>query len=492
MQPFNVMTTSQLGCVMDCDPATRLKVGGGTPTNNDVKINSWLATASRTNPLKLILDGYTITNGIVIPPGGYVWIEGIGAGGSGVAVASGSNSHAIRNSSATVFDGGTPGTMGGFVHLSNFSIDGNRGDGTVGNSTTGDPRGVPNTYWYSDIDLASLSFVRIENMYVYDAPAYAIRLNNCSDWSIAHTTVINPHASMVGGQFNSDCIHVDGPYTDGRIDDCYLYNNNSDDAIALNTPEGFGGTGDRTSISNVTIGSAWVGIRIYGTSDGMVGSVVINNVTGTVGMTGILLGAPGTNVADCSGKTIVASNCHFTVTSGSNGSMLRFFNSAGDITLTDCTMRSPNTTLSWVRADNAATCSSVTINNGSIYRDIVGHATTTDLVSAGAAFAINRFTINGFRVVNEQGQSYAAIARLFSMTNVTIGALFIGALDSTNITALADTFTGLGNITGPGVLPSGFAIPDANMGNNSPYIGSGHSNNPCIKLSGTAHTLNYT
>ena len=39
---------------------------------------------------------------------------------------------------------------------------------------------------------------------------------------------------------------------------------------------------------------------------------------------------------------------------------------------------------------------------------------------------------------------------------------------------------------------SGPAASDALMGNNSPYLGSDHAGVPCVKVSGTAHTINLT
>jgi hypothetical protein len=59
--------------------------------------------------------------------------------------------------------------------------------------------------------------------------------------------------------------------------------------------------------------------------------------------------------------------------------------------------------------------------------------------------------INDFQVVDEQGQSYTAVAALLAMTNVTITTLFLASLSLQKVTALADSYTNIGNILGPGL-----------------------------------------
>ncbi len=67
---------SQIGCVMDCDPVTGAKIGGGTPTDNTVAVNALLATATHTAPVKLIVDGGMACQGLVLATNGNTTIEG--------------------------------------------------------------------------------------------------------------------------------------------------------------------------------------------------------------------------------------------------------------------------------------------------------------------------------------------------------------------------------------------------------------------------------
>ena len=70
---------SDLGCILDCDLATGLTSTGQPATDNTALLNAFLATASATNPISLVLDGPTLTTGLLIR-GGYTTIEGIGPG----------------------------------------------------------------------------------------------------------------------------------------------------------------------------------------------------------------------------------------------------------------------------------------------------------------------------------------------------------------------------------------------------------------------------
>jgi hypothetical protein len=144
MNVFTLVTASQLGAVLDCDINTGLQIGtGGTPTNNDLILNAFLALGVESSPVCLVMDGCTITAGIRLPPGGHASIVGCGLD-TGFFMAAGSNSDVIRNAPAGPLQsdpGGPAATRGQNVALRNVYINGNRGNETNGNSNTGDPRG---------------------------------------------------------------------------------------------------------------------------------------------------------------------------------------------------------------------------------------------------------------------------------------------------------------------------------------------------------------
>jgi hypothetical protein len=441
-QPFNEVKASSLpGVVLDCNLSTGAKIGGGTATDNTALLNAFLATASATNPIKLILDGPTLVTGLVLATAGHTTIEGIGWD-SGIWIKSGSNADPLNNGKILPFDPNTaPPASGSYVRLANFMINGNRGNGTTGNSNSGDARGVTGTYWYCNINLANLAGVRIENMYLYDSAAYEIRLNNCSDVVVTNNTIVNPNVTFTN---NQDGVHIDGPAGAVRISKNYINNNFSDDAMGINAPEGYGGAIDNVVISDNTIVNCYNAFRVYGSSEGQAGKVVIANNTGNTGTSVFILGFTVGPTTGDSVRKVIASNNIFSTT----GNYVQIEGGLGDLEFSDCAWISPTAVGSFFVCNSAGTVSSITVKNISIYRSTAGNNTSSTLLDASAALTISRLTIDGFRVVNEQGQSYAAIATALAMTNVTISKLFIMALDYTNITALADSYTNIGSISG--------------------------------------------
>ncbi|HEY1645336.1 MAG TPA: hypothetical protein VGF75_03030 [Candidatus Saccharimonadales bacterium] len=447
-QPFNEVKASSIaGVVLDCDLATGAKIGGGTATDNTAALNAFLAGASATNPLKLILDGPSLVTGLVIAVAGHTTIEGIGWD-SGIWIASGSNADPINNGKILPFDQDTtPPASGENVCLRNFMINGNRGDGTTGNSTSGDPRGVSGTYWYCNINLANLNGVRIEDMYLYDSAAYEIRLNNCSDAVVQNNTIINPN---VTDTFNQDGVHIDGPASAIRIKGNYIDNNGSDDAIALNAFEGYGGLIDDAVVSNNTIFNCLNAFRVYGNVEGQVGKVVIADNAGSTTTSVFILGSTTVpNTGDLVRKLIASNNVFSTA-----GNYVQLQGGLGDIEFSNCTWLSPTGAGSFLLCNFAATISAITLNNCRISRTTAGNNTGTPLLSATAALTLERMTINGFYVVNEQSESYAAITAALAMTNIGIAELYIAALDPANIAKLADSYAAITSMRGAGVFPS--------------------------------------
>jgi hypothetical protein len=453
-QPYNEIKASSIaGVVLDCDLSTGAKIGGGTATDNTAALNAVLATASATNPIKLILDGPTAVSGLVIAAAGYTTIEGIGWQ-SGIWIISGSNADPINNGKILSFDPATtPPAQGQFVSLKNFMINGNRGNGTTGNSTSGQPQGVSGTYWYCNINLANLNGVRIENMYLYDSAAYEIRLNNCSDFVVANCNIYNPNTTPTA---NQDGIHIDGPASDGFIRGNRINNNNSDDAIALNASEGYSGLIDRITISDNTFDNVPNALRVYGgttgSATGTVGTVIFRGNIGACTNQVITIGNGLGTPVECCGRELIFSQNSFTT--GNSPYFIILSGSIGNLTLTDCVWNSPIATSSQFLYSEGVTISSLTLNNCSIHRTTAGNSTGTVLLSSVAASSISRMTINGFQVTDEQGQTYAAIPKLLAMANLTIAALYIAALDYTNIAELADSYSGITSLQGPGVVPT--------------------------------------
>jgi len=164
---------SEIGCALDCDLATgRKKHTGGAATDDGPKINAAMATATADHPVTLIIDGSALISGLFLPAAGYWNIAGLGCG-TGFFVKSGTNNDGIHNGSpesATPSDPGPPAPpRGKNVSLSNFTLNGNRGDGHHGNSNSGIKQGSK-TSWYFGINLINLDNITIKNLVVVNAP----------------------------------------------------------------------------------------------------------------------------------------------------------------------------------------------------------------------------------------------------------------------------------------------------------------------------------
>lgn len=455
-QGFNCVYASSLeGVVLDCDLFLGTKIGGGAATDNTAALNKFLATASAANPIKLILDGPTLVTGLVISFAGYTIIEGIGAGpGSGIYVQSGSNHDAIQNGIPYTTLGFAPTTAApaqtGPVALRNFMINGNRGDGTHGNSSSGLPRGIDGTYWYCNIALYGVQNLHIEGVYSYNQPQYAIRLMNCSDVHITNNRISNLN---LGTNTNGDGIHLCGPVTD-----VFIANNSFNcvhDSIAVNAPEGYtSGIIDRVVVIGNTFQNADSALRCYGHSEAQVGSVVFSDNIGTVVLHVIVLGV-NDGIAPATGDIAVRSFAGAGNIFVSAGNWLSLQAGVGDVVLTDCQWLSPTGNGAFVVGEVAGTTSSLTLNNCSIYRTTAGsgNPSSNEFLVGTAAITIKKLVLNGIYVIDEQGQSFSAIGKALylNFATVTITQLVLAYIDLTHIALLADAYTTVASIIGPGL-----------------------------------------
>ena len=476
--------TQLLGSTLDCNLATGAKIGGGTATDNTVGINKFFAASSTTAVAHLLMDGPSTTSGIKILNGNTT-IQGIGLG-SGFFIKAGANNHGISTEVGAdgtgfpPFDPATtPPAQIANIILRDFYINGNRGNGTTGDSTSGDPRGISGTVWYCVLDLISVDNLLIDNVSIYNSPSYTKPLVNVSNFTIRGCLIVAP-----SGAINTDTIHIDGPASFGVITGCTL-EQAGDDGIALNDPEGFGGNISNIAISDCLFNGTLTAVRCYTyiATQYTVSFVTITNCNGVVSHAAFLLGANGSTVDAI--QSWKASNCTFAC----GVVFVEIVDDCGDLDFYGCTWDSPVVANPFVYFDEAATVSSLVLSKCKIYRTTRGNAAAYGLAAA-AASTIKKLTIDGFDVDNESGESYAAIPYLIDMANLTITELVINSLDSTLITALVNPvtgFTGIGSISGPGVLNSGFQIPDSVMANNCNYISAtgGNAGKPCIKLSGT-------
>ncbi len=299
---------SEIGCALDCKLETgRNKNTGGAATDDGPRINAAMAGATADNPITLIIDGSALVSGLFLPAGGHWSIAGLGCG-TGFFIKTGTNNDGIHNGppdAAIPSDPGPPAPPRGMnVSLSNFTVNGNQGDGHNGVSTTGMYQGTPAT-WYFAINLMNLDNITIENVVVVNSPTYHIRLSNVGNVTVSGCV-------MKSAGFNTDGLHFDGPAKDIAISDCSF--STGDDSIALNCPEGYGGNISRVAVTNCTFNSFSL-MRLYTTDGGPrkynIDTVAVNNCTGTLSEVGFMIGmASGSNPNSITGLTI--SDCTLT------------------------------------------------------------------------------------------------------------------------------------------------------------------------------------
>src|SRR5205814_4130688 len=151
---------------------------GGAATDDGPLINAAMADATADNPITLIIDGSALVSGLFMPAAGNWGIAGLGCG-TGFFIKAGANNDCIHNGLANAgvpFDPGSPApARGANVSLSNFTVNGNQGDGYEGDSTTGTRQGISGQIWYCGINLMNLNNIKIEDVVVVNTPAYHIR-----------------------------------------------------------------------------------------------------------------------------------------------------------------------------------------------------------------------------------------------------------------------------------------------------------------------------
>jgi len=472
---------SEIGCALDCDLYTgRNKYHGGTATDDGPRLNAAMAGASASNPITLIIDGSALISGLFLPAGGYWSIAGLGCG-TGFFVKSGTNNDGIHNGPPNA---GVPGDLappaparGSSVSLSNFTLNGNRGNGHNGNSTTGFVQGTPKT-WYTGINLMNLDNIHIENVVVVNTSSYHFRLSNVGEVTVAGC-IMQSHGA------NTDGLHFDGPANGISITNCDF--TTDDDAIALNCPEGYSGDISRVTVSNCKFNS-WTLMRLLtiaapGSARFNVDTVTVSNCTGTTYTTAFLIGsATGANPNSVTGLKI--SDCTLTAPA-----ILDVGANFGTIALSNVTIipsgpfRSPGFAFlrtSKYLAGATYVGASLSLQNCTIQRN-ANHSAAAAILEYGSM--ISALEMDGY-AIKDAGNYDKAVA-LVTIGAGSIGQLIINAVTSTNIMAPVSPggFSSIGSVSGAGVLASRWEFPDSIMANNVPYI-SASTGAPSIKVNG--------
>ena len=486
-----VYASSIPGVKLDCDLATGLKVGGGTPTDNAARLNAVLATATAANPVHLVIDGCSALGAaLLIPATGHVTISGHGWG-TGFSLLSGSNCQAIQNIPPTDLaiyrawnPGGPQSIAGSNVVLSNFHVNGNRGTYPNGNSnghrdgtitalnapaafaSGSDARG-PYTagYWLSGIMLVGLDDVLIDHVSVYDAPAYHVNLFHCSNARVNNSRIVAGDPTVSG---NTDAIHINGGCSNISSDNCYF--SVGDDCFAVNMDEGDGTTGSNFLLSNATVVNCQTVVRANGNNT-RTQRVQVHHLRGSgirywvaqVGL-GPFSGAPTT--AECN-ASVELSDIEVQV-SGPDAtygySVVYITGNAGVIELNRVKLIESAVAIPMVLMDTASTVSALRMNDCLIHRNAVGNAAA--YAFEGTNGTIGDLSVENFRVTEQVGQNYADIPNLFHFNGTALGHATISG-----------RFEGVGNvlnITSASAVGSGVSLNDFDHVSNAGSP-SGHS-----------------
>jgi hypothetical protein len=483
---------SDIGCALDCDLRTgRNKYNGGPATDDGPRINAAMAEASPNQPITLIIDGAALISGLFLPAGGYWSIAGLGCG-TGFFVKTGTNNDGIHNgppNAAIPFDPGLlnpvpPAPARGMnVALSNFTVNGNQGNGFDGNSTTGMRLGSTVALFCS-VNLMNLDNITIENVVVVKSPAFHFRLSN-----VGHVQVSGCVMQSKGA--GTDGLHFDGPANDITISNCNF--STGDDSIALNCPEGYSGNISRVHVTDCTFNS-WTLMRLYTTiwspNKFMIDTVSVSNCSGTLAEAAFLIGLSGGSLPN-SVNSLKISDCNL-----SAPTILAIAENFGTIALKKVIFTPNPANAVWTAPQWSNECAfvrpsplygNVTCVGSSLSFDDCRINRSENFLAPASILAydsrIEYLAFNGFDMT-DQG-AYGAIPELVEIGQGSIGQLVFNSVNSNKILApvSGEGFSAIDSVSGIGVLATGWQFPDAVMADGVPYI-SASTGLPSIKVNG--------
>ena len=491
--PSTAYASQLTGRHASCNLSTGFTAAGTACLDDTAAINRFLMSATSDAPVHLIQDIGSSVTGIQIPGSGHVTISCLGWD-TGFSVAAGSNAHGIRNvRSINGYGAGTPGAPGENVAISHCRINGNRGNGTNGNSNSGNPREAANKQWLMGIYLDNLNHVRLIDNWVYDAPSFGIVCNSCRDVLLDGNRLDAPSRAL-----NQDGIHLDGPSSDIRIVNNWC--NTSDDCIAANAAEGYGGPIDGVVVANSHCVDCLTAYRQLSNERGRmtnqaVRNVVISNYSGTIASGNGIIGVAMRLGEVSEGQKmpgimqdVTASNLHFSSASP-NAYMIEVNDNLGMLDVNGLTWESPAGANALLNFRSKAAVSSIALRGLHIVRNPAGSAAAY-LVDVPAGSSICTLHLNGVYVENSHGEAYSPIPNLLAVSDGgKISKLDIGSIDPTNVTALVSPgdMSRTGSVYGAGLAASGFQLPDASVPDHVPYVSMTPPNagKLCFKRNGT-------
>jgi len=434
------VTASSLGAVLDCDLNTGTKIGGGTATDNTAILQAYINTASQATPAHLIMDGPSLITGLQIPAAGYVIIEGEGLD-TGFYLKSGSGNGIFSNRPGSI-----PGSRGVFVQMRNFSLNVN---------------GPGNGLVYG-IYLSNLDHVLFSDLRIFNAVWFNTTIENCGDVNFENLSIQGTNT------VHQDGIHIFGPANDISISNCRFIAL-GDDAIAINAPEGYGGTISRVTVTNCIFYSTLTMARIYSviatnyTVDNVVFSNCTGNIINSIGVAngvGFRIGNGGVGATQDWIRHLSINNCRVI-----GLAFMEFSDNAGDISVSNCTYTCNDGSVPAFYFVANSIVAHLNIDNFTLYRDASGFSTpylvSTSYGTGGAVPGIiNLLNLRNYQIVNAVGTSYAGVqTSMFNTTQGTINEIGLSNINKNYIGTVATNYANIGSIGGIGC--SVFTLPDA-------------------------------
>lgn len=483
-----VVYASALGCKLDVDFATGRTPSGAPATDNTGALNAFLATASASNPVKLILDGPALVRGLVIAAPGYTTIEGLGWG-TGIYLADGANQDAIRIGAYT---GGQ--TEGQGVHpvplrsaraviLRDFAIFGNGARVATGARYNVTPPNVPMAgapaHAVFGVAFASCHNVLLDHLRIIGAACYAVMLANVADVSVVN-------CSFESTRTYQDGVHIDGPAERISIHGCRFAT--GDDAIAVNAPEGFGGDIEDVHVSNCFVAQAYTLMRVYtSTRDAppvrRVRRIVVAQCTGTTTNPCFNLGIEG-NAALLDSDQIedmLITGCSL---AGPGLATLR--TPIGSLNFQNCVYRQSATAAPAIEV--LSSTRQMLLDNCTLLRDPAGSLPSA-LVAVDSPGFLAKLVLAGVRVVDEE-RIFPPLPFLLN-PQAPVHRLEIEAADMDHVGGLVEPekgFSTIGSVGGSGVLGTGVPVPEAKIAENVLFK-SAETGKLSVKVQGAVQRL---
>jgi hypothetical protein len=475
---WKTVKVSDLGCPAD------------GVTDATVCVNDFLANASPSNPLKLVLDGTVAMKGMVLSAKGNTWIEGLGWN-TGIVIEAASNQDGIRIGAYTggYSDGlgvaRAPARRASNIILSNFTIDANGGANSTGASAGVTPAGSPvanaPAHALYGVVLVDATGILVDHVRFINPPVFCLTIANVADVTVRDS-------SFLSSRNLQDGVHVDGPSENIRI-----LNNvfaTGDDGVALNAPEGYGGDISDVLVEGNTFQNAWTVARVYTSINSNPGDthyarrIVFRHNRGSTQQAAFNIGIEGgvytpalDQIADVSfeGNDIFSAN-GFAVMRTPFG-VLRFVDNIYD---------APTTGAAMIQVEQPGG-REIELTGNTILRTSAGNA-AVPLVNLVGGVPLGRLTMAGNRVADEVGSSFAPVPYLLDIGG-PLGKLRIDSVDMTQVTALmkpTDAFQSVAEVSGAALLATKEQIPDSVMADGSVYVSATtpHAGQICLKVEG--------